>query len=93
MATGTTNNVLIWLELLRSAKDKLPRVIELYEGRPQTPNCPTVILYGQRGSDDLYCDPYIRPALDAWDVGKITSFDIVRWSRFVMNGEQHARRA
>lgn len=76
------NIVLLWLELLDSATpEAVAKVIAHYTARPQTPNCPTVILFGQAKSDGLYTDPKYRPALDAWDVGKVNSYDIVRWAK------------
>lgn len=83
-----SNIVMIWLDLLRHGSN-LQRVAELYEGRPQTPQCPTILLYGAKGSDELYCDPLVRPALDGWDVGRITSFDIARWAKWILNGEKY----
>lgn len=87
------NNVLIWLDLLAKApKSKLDTVIAIYSTRPQTPNCPSAVLYGQAESDRLYTDPYYRPALDAWDVGKITAYDIVRWSKELRDGNGTLKR-
>ncbi len=85
------NHVEVWLDLLRAYKANLPKLISLYEARPQTPNCPTVLLCGQSVSDSLYTSAETRAALDAWDVGRVTSFDIVRWAKFVLGGEVYAR--
>jgi hypothetical protein len=84
------NTVELWLVLLRGAQPpKLQQVVALYESKPQTPTCPTVILYGQQGSNRLYTDFKLRPALDAWDTGRVTSYDIVRWAKHVLNGETY----
>jgi len=82
------NAVQLWLLLLRDGKaiGTLARTRALYESRPQTPICPTVTLFTQEGSDMLYTDPKWRPALDAWDVGRVNSFDIARWAKYV---EEH----
>lgn len=78
------NHVEIWLELLHGADTpKLDACIAHYAAKPQTPSCPTVLLYDQATSDRLYADPVVRRGLDAWDLGRVTAFDIVRWGRLI----------
>ena len=83
------NIVQLWLLMLKDGKDigTLSRTRILYESNPRTPICPTVTLFTQEGSDRLYADPKWRPALDAWDVGKVNSYDIARWAKYIMEHE------
>lgn len=82
----------IWLKLLNRPGANLPLAIDTFEKVPQTPTCPTVMLFGQEASYHFYADPSIRPALDMWDVGRVTAYDFVRWARLVfreINGEEY----
>ena len=50
---------------------------------------PEVILFGILTSRQLYADPEIRPALDAWDCGLVGKADIKRFAEWIMEGRYH----
>jgi hypothetical protein len=90
------NNIQIWLQLintpeqakkLRARLDSLrPPPLDVNFG-PEPNQCPTTVLFGATKSKQLYADPEIRPALDAWDTGEITARDLRVWCLWIEQGK------
>lgn len=90
-----TNTIQVWLFLIgipeRARKLRLrvdglvsPPEDELFG--PEPVQCPTTVLFGAETSRNLYANPSIRPALDAWDTGAVSKADIRRWCMEVEKG-------
>jgi len=47
---------------------------------PEPKQCPSTVILGSVASAKLYANPRYRPALDAWDQGRVTPADLRRWS-------------
>lgn len=49
--------------------------------------CPTSVLFSREVQGNVYADPTMRVALDAWDQGFVTKADIRRYSQYIIAGE------
>jgi hypothetical protein len=75
------NLVSLWLELIGTA-ERAERLL----GSPAASGCPSALLFGTEHSHKLYADPRYRPALDAWDTGRVTRRDMLAWAEYIKAG-------
>lgn len=53
---------------------------------PEPRQCPLTVLYGAEVSRRCYLNAKLRPALDAWDSGYVTTDDLRRWCLEIERG-------
>lgn len=90
------NVVAIWLYLISTPANatrlrarltslKSPPLDTLFG--PEPLQCPLTVIYGAEVSRQVYANAALRPALDAWDNGSVTSDDLRRWCLTIEKGE------
>lgn len=77
---STPNIVQAWLELIGTPQ----RAAKLLDSPWSC--CPSEALFDAYESSRIYANPRYRPALDAWDTGRVIRRDILIWAEHVRSG-------
>jgi hypothetical protein len=76
----TPNIVQAWLELI-GTPGRAAKLLDAPWSR-----CPSEALFDAYESSRIYANPRYRPALDAWDTGRVVRRDIIAWCEYVRTG-------
>lgn len=93
-----------WLYLISTVENAAKLLKQLDDGGltsppldplfgPEPRRCPLDFLYGPTVSQRAYSNDDLRPALDAWDCGLITTHDLRRLCNEILNGRYTVEKA
>lgn len=77
----TPNIVQAWLELI-GTPERASRLLD-----HKWTCCPSEALFDAYESSRIYAMPRYRPALDAWDTGRVVRRDIIAWAEYIRSGK------